>query len=210
MQSPKSSICVICGTRLASTSEHLPPRGFFKGTSGQFRTVPACKECNNGSSQDDEILRNYISLQIGKQTEASKKLWENGALRSLNRSQRIRSNLFENMYETKSFDNHDKKQICLSFLVPTDLYQRVFERVTKGYFFLHSGKLLPQKTPIKINLLNTPPDLSLHEFQILEYHSFSEEIFEYRFGFDPDNFCNSLWLFTVHKSHWIQSITGII
>lgn len=31
MQPPKSSICVICGIRPATTSEHLPPRGFFKG-----------------------------------------------------------------------------------------------------------------------------------------------------------------------------------
>ena len=50
MQPPKSSICVICGIRPATTVEHVPPKGFFKGYSGELRTVPACTTCNNSSS----------------------------------------------------------------------------------------------------------------------------------------------------------------
>ncbi len=79
MQPPKSSTCVICGVRPLTTTAHVPPRGFLKGIIGQFRTVPACSICNNESSGDDETLRNYISLQNGKQTTGTIKPWDNGA-----------------------------------------------------------------------------------------------------------------------------------
>jgi len=99
MQPPKSSVCVICGIRPATTAEHVPLRGFFKGIVGQFRTVPACNICNNGSSADDESLRNYISAQIGKQTTGAKYLWEIGAHKSLLRSTKIRSALLNTLQE---------------------------------------------------------------------------------------------------------------
>ncbi len=210
MQPPKSSICVICGVRSATTHDHVPPKGFFKGTPGQFRTVPACKECNNGGSEDDEALRNYISLQIGKQTEGAKKLWKNGAHKSLKRSTKLRSEFLGTMNEIEVVNEEGKNETRLSFWVPSNLYQRVFERVTRGLHFYHSGKILPPETPVKINLLNNSPDLSLPEIKALEYQSISNGTFEYRFGFDPENLCNSLWLFTVHRSHWVQSSTGVL
>ncbi len=99
MQPPKSNTCVICGVNPATTDEHVPPRGFFKGLSGQFRTVPACGSCNNGSSKDDEELRLYISLQIGKQTEGAKVLWEKGAHKSVLRSSQLRSAFMSTLRE---------------------------------------------------------------------------------------------------------------
>lgn len=210
MQPPKSKICVICGVRPATTQDHVPPKGFLKGTTGQFRTVPACNECNNGSAEDDEALRNYISLQVGKQTESAKKLWEDGAHKSLKRSTKLRSALLKTMKEIDVINATGKNESRLSFWVPSSLYQQVFERVTRGLVFYHSGEILPPETIVKINLLNNPPDLSLPEIKMLEYQSISNGAFEYRFGFDPDTFCNSLWLFTVHGSHWVQSSTGVL
>jgi len=99
MQPPKSDICVICGISPATTDEHVPPRGFFKGLSGQFLTVPACISCNNGSSKDDEELRFYISAQIGKQTQGAKLLWGKGAHKSVLRSTQLRSTFLSTLHE---------------------------------------------------------------------------------------------------------------
>lgn len=210
MQPPKSSICVICGIRSATTAEHVPPRGFFKGTVGQFRTVPACDICNNGSSEDDESLRNFISAQIGKQTTGAKNLWEMGAHKSLLRSTKIRSALLSTLQEVAVTNEDGSSTTRLRFSVPVSLYQRVFERVTRGLYFLHAGKILPIDIPVRINLLAHAPDVSSSEFRIFEKHSIAEGAFEYRFVLDLEEPSNGVWLFTIHGSHWVQSSTGAI
>ena len=210
MQPPKSTICVICGIRPATTAEHVPPRGFFKGIVGQFRTVPACNVCNNGSSEDDESLRNYISAQIGKQTTGAKRVWEIGACKSLLRSNKIRSAFLSTLQEVGVANEDGSTTTRLAFLVPVSLYQRVFERVTRGLHFLHTGKILPVDIPIQINLLTNAPDLSSPEMRIFEKHSIAEDAFEYRFVLDPEEPSNGVWLFTIHGSHWVQSSTGVL
>lgn len=210
MQPPKSSICVICGIRPATTAEHVPPRGFFKGVVGQFRTVPACNVCNNGSSEDDESLRNYISAQIGKQTTGAKRLWESGAHKSLLRSTKIRSALLKTLQEVTVANENGSTTTRLAFLVPVSLYQRVFERVTRGLHFLHTGKILSADIPVQINLLTHAPDLCSPEMQIFEKYSVAEDALEYRFALDPEEPNNGVWLFTFHGSHWVQSSTGVL
>jgi hypothetical protein len=209
MQPPRSLVCVICGARPATTREHVPPQGFFKGMSGQLRTVPSCNICNNGSSEDDETLRNYISAQIGKQTDGAKNLWEKGAHKSLRRSNKLRSELLRTLQEVEVTNEDGTSTTRLGFIVPVSLYQRVFERVTRGLYFWHTCKILPPDTPVKINLLNNAPKLSRIEQQLLAKHSISDGAFEYSFILDHENSCNGVWLFAVHGSHWVQSSTGI-
>jgi len=98
----------------------------------------------------------------------------------------------------------------LAFVVPVSLYQRVFERVTRGLHFLHTGKLLPTDIRVQVNLLTNAPDLSLPELQIFETYSVAEDAFVYRFALDPEELSNGVWLFTIHGSHWVQSSTGAL
>lgn len=210
MQPPKSDICVICGTNPATTDEHVPPRGFFKGLSGQFRTVPACSACNNGSSKDDEELRLYISAQIGKQTEGAKVLWEKGAHKSVLRSTQLRSTFMSTLREVPVVLPNGEVANRLAFLVPVALYQRVFERVTRGLFFWHAGSILPRDTSVKIQLLVGTPDLDSPDLKALEAHTVAEAAFEYRFGIDPENNRNTVWLFGVHQAHWLYATTGVL
>lgn len=144
MQPPKSATCVICGACPATTDEHVPPRGFFKGLSGQFRTVPSCNHCNNDSSNDDEALRFYISAQIGKRTEGAKFLWEKGAHKSILRSAKLRSEFLNTLQEVTENINGETIN-HLAFLIPESLYQRVFERITRGLYFWHRGAIASSK-----------------------------------------------------------------
>ena len=112
------------------------------------------------------------------------------------------------MNEIEVVNTEGKSTTRLAFLVPVSLYQRVFERVTRGLYFFHTGKILPPNTPVTINLLNNSPDLFAPELQTLEHHSISDGAFEYRFGLDAEDSCNGIWLFSVHDAHWVQSSTG--
>lgn len=210
MQRPKSSVCVICGVRPSTTRDHIPPRGFFKGSVGQFLTVPACRFCNNGSSEDDEILRNFISAQVGMQTSNAKKLWEMGARKSLAKSKKIRSAFLRRLKEVV-IENGDGSTVTrLTLDIPISLYQRVFERVTRGFFFLHSGKILPTDSPVRVDLLTSLPDPFFFDLQLSEVHSIMKDVFEYRFCLDPKESSNGIWLFNIYGSQWIQSTTGKI
>ena len=155
-------------------------------------------------------MRNYISAQIGKQTPGARHLWERGAHKSLLRSTKIRSALLSTLQEVGVLNEDGSITTRLAFLVPVSLYQRVFERVTRGLYFFHTEKLLPIDTPVQINLFTSAPDLSSPELRIFEKHSIAEDAFEYRFVLDPEEPSNSVWLFTVQRSHWVQSSTGAL
>lgn len=210
MQPPKSDICVICGTNTATTVEHIPPRGFFKGLTGQFRTVPACSTCNNGSSKDDEELRLYISAQIGQQTKGAKLLWETGAHKSILRSRQLRSTFMRTLCEVPVILPNGEITNCLAFLVPVALYQRVFERVTRGLLFWHTGTMLSRDTSVQVQLLDGIPDLKSPELRALEENTVAEGAFRYRFSIDPIDNRNTVWLFGVHHAHWLYATTGAL
>jgi hypothetical protein len=208
MRPPKSSICVICGIRPATTDEHVPPRGFFKGITGQFRTVDACSICNNGSSADDEVIRNYISAQIGKQTIGARLLWESGAHKSLLRSPKLRSEFTSTLREVEVSGENGKITKRLAFQIPIHLYQRVFERITRGLYFWHTATILPRESIVKITPFENAPDLNFPEFELFEAHSIADDAFEYRFLISTEDTRNSVWLFSIHKAHWIQCLTA--
>lgn len=205
MQPPKSSICVLCGENDASTSEHVPPRGFFKGVSGQFITVPACKECNNGSSEDDELLRNYLSAEIGGETEESRKLWEDGAHRSFLRSKKYRDALFTSLQEVIVKDKNGNEIKKLAFHIPVSLYHRIFSKITKGLFFHHTASILALDIPISIDSLTSNPTSYMPIFKQLNRNEICDGIFKYWYWAEGNS---SLWFYCFHDTHWIMVKTG--
>lgn len=98
----------------------------------------------------------------------------------------------------------------LAFLVPAELYQRVFERVTRGLFFWHTGFILPRDASVNIQLLVGTPNLDSRDLRALETHTIAEDAFEYRFGIDTENNRNTIWLFGVHQTHWLYATTGVL
>lgn len=120
MQPPKSETCVICGVRIAETVDHVPPKGFFRGVeNAQLRTVPACHTCNNGASSDDEDVRFFISAQIGKQNPASKKLWEDGAHKTILRKTKLREALSQQQERWLSWVRMARTLQELRFVFPS-------------------------------------------------------------------------------------------
>jgi hypothetical protein len=132
-----------------------------------------------------------------------------GAHKSLLRSTKIRSAFLSTVQEV-DVDVNGYTVTRLAFVVPVSLYQRVFERVTRGLYFFHTGKILPSDTPIQINLLTTAPDLSSPEMRMFAEYSVAQGAFEYRYILDHMESSNVVWLFAVHGSHWVQSSTGVL
>jgi hypothetical protein len=57
--------CAYCG-RPATTRDHVPPKKLFTPPlPGNLITVPACDNCNNRASEDDEAFQNELSIMAG-------------------------------------------------------------------------------------------------------------------------------------------------
>lgn len=197
---------MLCAIRPATTHDHVPPKGLFKGLEAQLITVPACSICNNGSSSDDEDLRFFISAQIGKQTSGSAKLWEDGAHKSIKRKAKLRAPFMASIREVEKLDNHGNSVVRLAFEAPVRTYQSVFERTTRGLFFFHMGRILSPDTLVVVDLLEGRPELETPEIQALTKHSIAGEACVYWFGVDEAD--SSFWLYEFYGAHWVMVRTG--
>lgn len=57
------AVCIYCGKKGKMTKEHVPPKGLFpKPRPSNLITVPACKECNNSKSIDDEYIKMLFNI----------------------------------------------------------------------------------------------------------------------------------------------------
>ena len=72
-----SNICAYCG-KPADTVDHVIPKGLYpesiRSNSPQLLTVPACRECNESFSDDEEHFRNVITV-MGEASGAVKELF---------------------------------------------------------------------------------------------------------------------------------------
>lgn len=206
MQPSNSEFCVLCGIRKATTRDHVPPRGFFKGLQAQFITVPACAECNNGASSDDEDMRFFVSMQVGKGAPGAADLWESGALKSVKRKTSLRQQVISTTREIKVTDDHGRETTRLAVEIPARLYDSVFGRVTRGLYFFHTGAILQAKVKIQVLPLVTPPAPEiLSPFQNAQI---ADGAFSYWFGVAPEEPSASLWLYRFYNYHWVQVCTG--
>lgn len=206
MQPPKSEICVLCGVRPATTRDHVPPKCFFRGLQIALNTVPACVECNNGASSDDEDLRFFVSAQVGKQAPGAASLWEDGALKSVMRKARLRQQVVSTAREVLIADSTGNVSPGVTVEVPARLYDSVFGRTTRGLYFLHSKRILDAHVAIKVVPLASPPDDAL--LSPLQYDEVGAGAFSYWFGVAVDDIMSSLWLYRFYGSHWVQATTG--
>jgi hypothetical protein len=61
MERSKTGVCVYCGERAKLTREHVIPECLFtKPLPPNMITVGTCFQCNNGKSDDDVYLRDFL------------------------------------------------------------------------------------------------------------------------------------------------------
>lgn len=197
MGSQKNEICVLCGVNLATTRDHIPPQGFFKGSKAglQLITVPACSECNNGASQSDEWLRALLSLEAGKQTIAATALWEQGALKSLRRNTRLRKELAKRIFPVI---NPSTGEAGLAFTLPVNLAESVMGRIVRGLHFFHTGRILRRDVEIAVSKLVYPVDINGSELALLHSGEVGGDAFRYRWSTAVENEEAGLWVLQFH------------
>jgi hypothetical protein len=77
MSGRATQMCAICGVRLATTRDHVPPKAILvRPFPKNLITVPACVECNNGSAPMDSDFRVYLAAGRRRQWRVSEQTLE--------------------------------------------------------------------------------------------------------------------------------------
>jgi hypothetical protein len=207
MQPPKSHICVICGIEVATTRDHVPPKGLFKGVvDANLITVPACQPCNNRSSPDDEDMRAFISMQVGKQTPETAQLWDKGALKSIKRKTALRNQVLSTAQKIALVGEDGVAVTRLAVEIPAKTIESVFGRTTRGLYFFHTGRILDPSCRVEVTpQLARQIDPLYEQFQ---YNEIGGSACRYWYGIVSADPTSTLWLYCFYHSVWIQVLTG--
>jgi hypothetical protein len=170
--------------------------------------VPACADCNNGASADDEDIRFFISVQVGKQTPGSAALWDKGAYPGIRRKRTLREAVLRSKLEIPVKRQDGSRDRLIAFEAPLRLYQAVFERTTRGLFFHHSGRILPSSTRVTVEPLRGTRDLTGSLYEKFSENSIGGTACVYKYLMEADFPEASLWIYSFYGGSYVAVATG--
>lgn len=153
--------CYLCGSKLADTKDHLFPSGLFnKPLPTNLPTLPACNECNNALSSDEELFRVFLASGMAYETEPGFRIW----------NERIRPDLKGRRPRLKPIiRSHIRKARVLSesgallghtltLEIDSEIINRVLRKIAKGLHYWGTGAVLPENVQILVDYANGKPE----------------------------------------------------
>ena len=216
------SVCVFCGKSPAKTRDHIPPKGIFPRPRPQLITVPACARCNRGTSRIEEAFRVYLSLRVGINNDATAKLWNDEAMRTLRHNPRLRNIILRS---TRTISVRSPAGIILGErqggLWPPEVHDPIVEKTIRGLYFYHYGEILGDRVHIKVQWLRTTEDLenwsrridpSVEQLwtELPGVGNVGTRYFRYRYATAIENPLHSAWLFDFYGAHFASGYTSPI
>lgn len=211
MESEKR-LCAICGTREATTLDHLPPRSIFpKPRPGNLITVPACFACNHGASNDDEKFRVFLSIQVGPDQPDTKKLWKEHALKTLRKNRKLHRIILKGMrhmeFRTEAGLYVGHRTV---FLWPANVHNKVIERVARGLYYHHYGEILGDRVVCEVAWLNSLDKDFLDQSKRWPQTDIGNGAVIYRYVRATESMLSSVWVFQFYRRHWAMVETNPI
>lgn len=201
-----NQLCVFCGADRATTRDHVPPKGIFnKPWPSDLITVPCCLKCNNGASKNDEKFKAYLGMHVARFGGEAEKLFKEGVLRTTNHNRSLRQEIIKNtspVYTTTKSGIITGK--AKAILWDSDAHDKTIERITKGLFYHHFGKILPKDVLIDTFWFKEPSQEN--EFY-MEVVSIAKGAFIYRYAKTVDTEYSSIWFFEFYGGHFAGGIT---
>ena len=208
----ESHICVLCGENKAITSEHIPPQGLFRELPNPYLTVPACDECNEGSSLDDEYLQQTMSAisLVGE----GRNVWNEKVAPKLQNRPKTKAGLRNAVtigeLETEQFG----KFITPQFKISEPRLKTTIKKMVFGLHWFHTGNLLPKKRNPIVALYDVPRGTEIFKtrqfqnaFEMTVSGVYQEKVtntFFYTYSALP---LASIWFFFFYKQIVVTAVT---
>ena len=150
-----SNICYICGARPGDTLDHIFPRMLFPKSDAYTdlpRRLPACKECNNALSKDEELFQQLVLSWRALDTPQARRVW-NTKIRPNLRGKRpaLRHRVLKHT-EFAPLVNQLGKQFGTwpVLKISRDVADRVLKKMAKGLYYLEAGNPLPPDVEMQV------------------------------------------------------------
>jgi hypothetical protein len=202
-------LCAICGERDGTTRDHVPPKAIFpKPRPNNLVTVPACLECNNGASDNDDLFKVFLSLQAAGNNEIARRLFQEKTVRTLKRSQSLLALILEEAKELQIINNQGNIETRTGILWNSAAHDAVMERTIRGLYFHHSGSPIPIDTNLAVQWLHGVPEEILPSLHLFNEVVLGDDQVTYKYIIYGDDPRHSLWLFDFYGAHWASGHTS--
>lgn len=199
-------LCVLCGIREATTSDHVPPKAIFpKPRPSDLVTVPSCFNCNNKGSKYDEEFRVFLSLQLGMETHTTQRLWKNESLRTIYHNRRLQQRLVE-----KSWDVNLRTPAGIylgkrrAVAMPVRPHNFVLDKTVRGLYFHHYREILGSRVSCKVTPLVRLPNEFSSIVDLMTFSSIGINALWYRHGRAVESPLDSLWFLIFYQRYLVM------
>jgi hypothetical protein len=145
-------LCTYCSNP-ATTSDHVPPKKLFTPPRpSNLITVPACEQCNNDASDDDEVFRNELSLMAGSFGESAKAAERRqSAMRSIRRNRRRSCEIVLGAQPVERY-TESGLYLGLAYALPLvpGVQHRIITRIVHGLYRHHFDARLDDNSKIEL------------------------------------------------------------
>lgn len=141
MTSTHSRSCIYCGAP-AVTRDHVPPRAILESPyPNNLRTVPSCRECNNGYSKDEEYFL-ILLAQVSPSAFLQARCADGGTInRALSRRPALHNRLI-NAFDVDDDEEDDPEDRGRIVIRPEhDRVERIIRKIALGLYVLRFGRV---------------------------------------------------------------------
>jgi hypothetical protein len=203
--------CAYCGEpALKQDKEHVFPRCLYPPSKAQSKvqrlTVPACKSCNNGWSDDEAHFRNILTL-AGDPNSSRLELFNTNVMRSFDEVDGIRrmDDLIARMKPVIMDDGSSRHMV---YPGEDQRVLRVVKKVVRGLCYYHNVVWPISDNRVWVDVIKYVIPKSL--FDQMNYHHREQDIAEYRYQVLNDHEINSAWLITFFQRITFVGLVSIL
>jgi len=202
--------CVFCDKRPAVTKDHIPPKGIFlKPRPNNLIRVPACEECNSGTSDLDERFMVYLGLHVGGSGGEGENFFRNGVLKALDQNRKLRKEILSKMkpvyLESKGGIIYDRGY---KVLWDSKAHNAIVEKIIRGLYYHHFNGILGESADIKVHWYRELSPEMVEMAKGWDVNIFGKGEVAYRFFGRPiEAPWHSVWIFKFYGAHWAGGFT---
>lgn len=199
------TICAYCGQDNATTRDHIPPKSLFaRPLPTNLITVPACLQCNNGASIDDDNFQFFRKLQVPDSTEDSPV--GQSILKTLNKNRRLEIELRKSAETIVVQNERGENDKILRVRDNPIAHDRVVERITRGFYYHCTKQVLSEDSFVKVRWHETKPQIPISWDSLNQIDIGSGQFICY-YIIDSSGSNRSSWLYNFLSCHWASAST---
>ncbi len=195
--SMQSKLCAICGIEPACSDDHIPPKGIYpkpRDNDANLKTVPACSNCNNGASPEDEEFKVFICFSTGEFRQNADSVI-NSMAGTIEKNNKIAHQIFSTKTDVYTFLQGPIAEPAVAVEFNAKKICDVFERIVRGLYWIEKGAALGLAPVIRVfpfYSMNAEFQRSMKELMdCLTPKSLNKGTFIYKVYFREDG--SSIW-----------------